>query len=131
MRSLLYLCTALGVIALAAWAYRENHMTQQAMNERRALEREIATLSEAISIQKAEWAYLNRPDRLRDLVDVNFATLKLVPITAAHFGEIGQVVYPLPVSRADISDSIEVYGAVEHLFAPADPLPTDPEEQLP
>jgi hypothetical protein len=59
----LYLCTALAVIALAAWAYRENHLTQQAMNQRRALEREIAALSEALSIQRAEWAYLNRPDR--------------------------------------------------------------------
>lgn len=126
MRSLLYLCTALAVIALAAWAYRENHLTQQAMNERRALERELALLNEGISIQRAEWAYLNRPDRLRELVDVNFATLRLVPITAAHFGEIGQIVYPLPAPRAEIFDSIEVFGAIEHLFAPS-----EPEEQLP
>lgn len=126
MRSLLYFFTALGVIALAAWAYRENHLTQQAMNERRALEREIATLNEAISIQRAEWAYLNRPDRLRDLVDVNFAALRLVPITAAHFGDIGQIVYPLPEPRADVIESIEVFGAIEHLFAPS-----EPEEQLP
>lgn len=126
MRSLLYLCTALGVIALAAWAYRENHLTQQAMNQRGALEREIASLNEAISIQRAEWAYLNRPDRLRELVDMNFVSLRLVPITAAHFGEIGHVVYPLPTPRAEIIDSIEVYGAIEHLFAPS-----EPEEDLP
>ena len=120
MRSFLYLCTALAVIALAAWAYRENHMTQQAMNERRALEREIALLDETISIQRAEWAYLNRPDRLRELVDLNFAQLKLVPITGAHFGEIGQIVYPLPAPRAEISDAIEVYGDIEQLSAPAE-----------
>ncbi|MCC5966727.1 MAG: cell division protein FtsL [Natronohydrobacter sp.] len=126
MRSFLYLCTALAVIALAAWAYRENHMTQQAMNERRALEREIALLNETISIQRAEWAYLNRPDRLRELVDVNFEQLRLVPITGAHFGEIGQIVYPLPAPRAEISDTIEVYGAVEHLFAPSESV-----EQMP
>ncbi|MCH8465457.1 MAG: cell division protein FtsL [Roseinatronobacter sp.] len=115
MRSLLYLCTALAVIALAAWAYRENHLTQQAMNERRALEREIAALTEALSIQRAEWAYLNRPDRLRELVDVNFERLKLIPITASHFGEVGQVVYPLPEARAEFQDGIEVFGAIEHL----------------
>ena len=120
MRSFLYLCTALAVIALAAWAYRENHMTQQAMNERRALEREIALLEETIRIQRAEWAYLNRPDRLRDLVDLNFAQLKLVPITGSHFGEIGQIVYPLPAPRAEISDAIEVYGDIEQLSAPAE-----------
>jgi hypothetical protein len=115
MRSLLYLCTALAVIGLATWAYRENHLTQQAMNERRALEREIAALTEALSIQRAEWAYLNRPDRLRELVDVNFERLKLIPITASHFGDIGQVVYPLPEARAEFHDGIEVFGAIEHL----------------
>jgi hypothetical protein len=126
MKSLLYLCTALGVIALAAWAYRENHLTQQAMNERRALEREIALLNETISIQRAEWAYLNRPDRLRELVDVNFEQLRLVPVTGAHFGEIGQIVYPLPAPQTEISDAIEVFGAVEHLFAPSETMEQTP-----
>ena len=131
MRSFLYLCTALAVIALAAWAYRENHLTQQAMNERRALEREIALLDETISIQRAEWAYLNRPDRLRDLVDLNFAELKLVPMTGKHFGEIGQIVYPLPAPRAEISDAIEVYGAIEHLFSPVEIAPDLTEDDTP
>lgn len=115
MRSLLYLCTALAVIALASWAYRENHLTQQAMNERRALEREIAALSEALSVQRAEWAYLNRPDRLRELVDINFARLRLVPITSAHFGEIGQVAYPMPAGRSDVFDTIALSGEIEQL----------------
>ena len=117
MRSLLYLCTALAVIGLAAWAYRENHQTQQAMNEQRALEREIAALNDSIRIQRTEWAYLNRPDRLRDLVDVNFERLKLVPITADHFGEIGQIAYPMPEHHSDVVESIEVFGAIEHLSA--------------
>ena len=117
MRSLLYLCTALGVIALAAWAYRENHMTQQAMNAQSALERDIAALNEALSIQRAEWAYLNRPDRLRELVDLNFERLKLVPITGTHFGEIGQVAYPMPVARTDVFDTIELSGEIEQLSA--------------
>ncbi|MGY6695296.1 MAG: cell division protein FtsL [Roseinatronobacter sp.] len=108
MRSLLYLSTTLAVIALAAWAYRENHLTQQAMNERRALQREIVALNEALSVQRAEWAWLNRPDRLRELVDVNFGRLKLVPITATHFGEIGQIVYPLPDFQAWQAEDAEL-----------------------
>lgn len=125
MRSLLYLFTALSVIALAAWAYRENHMTQQAMNEKRALERQIVALSEAIRIQRAEWAYLNRPDRLRELVDVNFERLKLVPMAADHFGEIGQIAYPMPEYRSDIIEGIEVFGAIDYLMA------TDEEDDAP
>ena len=126
MRSLLYLFTALAVIGLAAWAYRENHMTQQAMNDRRALEREIAALTEALSIQRAEWAYLNRPDRLRELVDVNFERLKLVPISADHFGEIGMIAYPMPEIRSDVVDTIETFGAIEHLMGT---VTDDPEEE--
>ncbi|MCC5962578.1 MAG: cell division protein FtsL [Rhodobacteraceae bacterium] len=121
MRSLLYLFTALGVIALAAWAYRENHLTRQAMNERGALEREIVLLKQSISIQRTEWAYLNRPDRLRDLVDLNFERLQLVPITSDHFGEIGTIAYPLPEVRSEVVDTIETFGAIEHLMAPLDP----------
>ncbi len=124
MRSLLYLFTALGVIALAAWAYRENHLTQSAMNERSALEREISNLEGSLRIQRAEWAYLNRPDRLRELVDINFERLKLVPITAMHFGEIGQIAYPMPQFGADLGEAIEVFGAIETLSETL-------EEQLP
>ncbi len=116
MRSLLYLCTTLGVIALAAWAYRENHLTQSAMNERRALEREIAGLEESLRMQRAEWAYLNRHDRLRELVDLNFEKLKLVPMTALHFGEIGEIAYPMPDFGADLEDGIEVFGAIESVL---------------
>ena len=115
MRSLLYLCTTLAVIALATWAYRETHLTQQAMNERRALDREVAQLSEALRIQRSEWAYLNRPDRLRVLVDANFDRLPLVPMTADHFGDIGEIAYPLAPVRGTITHSIEVSGAFETL----------------
>lgn len=113
MRSLLYLFTTLCVIALATWAYRETHMTQQAISQQRALERDVARLTEALRIQRAEWAYLNRPDRLRELVNVNFDRLPLIPMTADHFGEIGQIAYPLP--QTALERSIEVSGALETL----------------
>lgn len=115
MRSLFYLLTALGVIGLATWAYRENHLTQQAMNTRTGLEREIARLEAEIAVQQVEWAYLNRPDRLRALVDVNFDALRLVPITADHFGEIGDIAYPTPQARLDVGAGVEVFGPLRQL----------------
>jgi hypothetical protein len=127
MRSLLYLLTTLAVIALATWAYRETHLTQQAMNQQNALEREVARLSEALRIQRTEWAYLNRPDRLRALIDVNFERLPLLPMTADHFGDIGQVAYP-PV-QSQILRSIEVSGDIETLSynVELDAVPADPQ----
>jgi len=94
MRTFLYLVTALGVIGLAFWAYRETHATQQSMSELRQLQREIAQLREAISVQRAEWAFLNRPDRLRELAELNFERLRLMPMAPDQFGEIEQVAFP-------------------------------------
>lgn len=98
MRSFLYVLTALGVMALAVWAYHENHRTQQAQAELRAVEREIRALREALSVQRAEWAYLNRPERLRQLVEMNFDALGLAPLTSGQFGRIEEIVYPAPAS---------------------------------
>jgi hypothetical protein len=94
MRGFLFLLTAVGVIGLAFWAYRETHHTQQATAELRDLRGEIATLRAAISVQRAEWAWLNRPDRLRDLALLNYDRLELMPMLPAQFGAIPEVPYP-------------------------------------
>ena len=96
MRPVLYVLTFLGLIALGFWAYRENYSTQASLREVRKLQREIADLREALSVQRAEWAYLNRPDRLRELVGLNFDHLMLLPMEPAQFGTVHQVAYPLP-----------------------------------
>jgi hypothetical protein len=73
MRPLLYLLTFCCVMALAFWAYRENYATQYGMKEVNVLRADIAHLRESISVQKAEWAYLNRPmtpDQFGDLARV-------------------------------------------------------------
>jgi cell division protein FtsL len=96
MRGLLYLLSALGVMALAVWAYNENHKTQQARAELRELHREIRSLREAIGVQRAEWAYLSRPERLQELAKMNFMRLRLIPLGGGQFGRIDEIVYPLP-----------------------------------
>ncbi len=117
MRSFLFLLSVCAVVVLAFWAYRENHNTRQAMAERTALTREIAALEEAISVQRAEWAYLNRPARLHELVLLNFDRLLLLPMEATHFGTIEQVAYPLPdpapIDLDLLEEGIEVFGAYD------------------
>ena len=96
MRGLLYILTVLGLIGLASWAYHETHRTQAAMSEMRQLQREIGQLREALSVQRAEWAWLNRPDRLRLLAEANFDRLRLMPMRPDQFGEIEQIAFPTP-----------------------------------
>ncbi len=96
MRPVLYGLSFLALIALGFWAYRENNATQASLKHVQALQQQIAGLREAMSLQRAEWAYLNRPDRLRELATANYDRLGLLPMEPAQFGTPGQVAYPTP-----------------------------------
>ncbi|WP_134678956.1 cell division protein FtsL [Paracoccus ravus] len=93
MRSILYLLTTLAVMGMAFWAYRENYRTQAAFNDMERVQREIASLRDDLGVLRAEWAFLNRPARLRELVSLNIEQLKLVPFTAEQFVDVRQVAY--------------------------------------
>jgi hypothetical protein len=109
MRSVLFVLTACAVIALAFWAYRENYRTQQALDVTEQLQSDIRDTRARLSVLRAEWAYLNRPDRLRDLADLNFDSLGLMPMAPAQFGRIDQVAFPLEEEGLlPITDPIEV-----------------------
>lgn len=97
MRALLYVSSALAVMALAFWAYGENYETRRVLRDVEELRRDIGLMREALSVQKAEWAYLNRPERLRALADLNFERLQLMPMSSEHFGDVEQIAYPTPV----------------------------------
>lgn len=96
MRPLTYLACALVVMGLAFWAYRENYRTQAAIADMRQIQREIGGLREDLGVLRAEWAYLNRPDRLRELVDLNFDRLQLIPREAGQVMDLGHIDYPKP-----------------------------------
>jgi hypothetical protein len=110
MRGLFYTVSALAVMGLGYWAYYENYETQEALRTASALQSEIGSSRETLSVLAAEWAYLNRPERLRDLADLNFPDLELLPITPEQFGDVAQVIYPAPEIELKISD---INGAVD------------------
>lgn len=115
MRALVYLMTVLAVMGLAFWAYRENYRTQAQIDEMQAVQNEIARLRDDLGVLRAEWAYLNRPDRLRALVDMNFDRLRLGPVQATQFGNARNVDYPDPNAvAAGAADA----AAGEDLLAP-------------
>jgi hypothetical protein len=112
MRPVLYVLSFLALIALGFWAYRENYATQAALKEVQALQRQIVGLRESLSVQRAEWAYLNRPDRLRELATANFDRLGLLPMDPSQFGTAAEVAYP-QVGLPTIDFATEVQGTVE------------------
>ena len=111
MRPVLYVLSFLALIALGFWAYRENYATQAALKEVEALQRQIVGLREGLSVQRAEWAYLNRPDRLRDLATANFDRLGLMPMEPSQFGSAAQIAYP-QAALPDISFTTDIQGTI-------------------
>ena len=96
MRGLLYVLSGLAVIGLAFWAYQENYKTQEEIRRLRSLHAQIGAAHERLGMLNAEWAYLNRPDRLTDLADLNFDRLGLLPLMPDAFGAVTDIIYPLP-----------------------------------
>ena len=81
VKLLLNLSAIVLVVICATWAYRVNYATQEAMNRVADLESRSPREREALAVLNAEWAYLNRPDRLRALVAANAEALGLVELT--------------------------------------------------
>lgn len=112
MRSIVYVLTALAVFGMAFWAYRENYVTQQVLKDSKGLHRQIGAAQVRLSVLRAEWAYLNRPDRLMELSEINFDRLGLLPLRPDQFGRIDEVSYPdeelLPITNpVDVSTMSE------------------------
>ena len=119
MKSVLYVLSAFAVMGLAFWAYHENYQTQQALKDVEQLQREIGARRESLAVLRAEWAYLNRPERLNDLVNMNFERLGLLPLTPEQFGRVEQLSYPVTHdiipglgSDFDIDNSVSVHLAL-------------------
>jgi hypothetical protein len=114
MRPVIYVLSFISVLALGFWAYREHYQTREALNEVSALQSEIANLREALTLQRAEWAYLNRPNRLRELSTLNFDRLGLLPLQPEQFGDIAQVTYPAADFFAGIIDNpVSIIGMLD------------------
>ena len=94
MKTFLYLLAGVLVVFAASWTYKVNYQVQAAEDRVASLQRAIKREREAIAVLGAEWAYLNRPERLRALSETYYNELRLMPINASHFAELRDV--PLP-----------------------------------
>jgi hypothetical protein len=100
MRVFVVFCAVCLVVALGYWAYNQSILTQQAMRQVTDLDRAINQERARLAVLRAEWAYLNRPDRLRDLAVLNFDDLQLLPITSGNFGVVDMLPYPPQIAGA-------------------------------
>lgn len=118
MRTLVLVLSFLAVIGSAFWAYSENYRTQAELKSMQELRNEIGSLRESLGMLRAEWAYLNRPDRLQELATLNFDRLGLFPLEPDQLQPVRRVAYPLPPEDLVIENPTDTLGDVE--TAPAD-----------
>lgn len=96
MKGLAYILSALAVFGLAFWAYQENYATQRVLKNTQRLQHQIGAAQVRLGVLRAEWAYLNRPNRLLELSEINFDRLGLLPLRPDQFGRVDEVSYPSP-----------------------------------
>lgn len=101
MRAFVTLCITMAVVVVATWAYRVNYETRAVRAELRTLNAAIASESEALQMLEVEWAYLNRPERLAQLVTEHADVLGLMPADPGHYGRAEQIPYPSEISRSE------------------------------
>ncbi|HSF94812.1 MAG TPA: hypothetical protein VLA52_07275 [Thermohalobaculum sp.] len=82
------------VVAAASWTYHINYRTKLALERIDDLRAGIAAEREATNILRVEWAYLNRPERLRRLVEASNDQLQLEPMGPQHFDDVAAVPFP-------------------------------------
>lgn len=109
------LVAAVIVIGLGYWAYHQTIQTQMADRDVDRLQRQIATEHERLGVLRAEWAYLNRPDRLRELAQFNFDRLGLLPLAPDQFGDAAQIPFPAPDALHDNASLPDGYSEEEPL----------------
>lgn len=99
MKNLFLGCLVVMVMGLAFWGYTENYTTKSTLDDIIQLNSDIGLAHSRLRILSAEWAYLNRPARLLQLVNTNFDDLKLLQLTSDHFASLEQIPYPDPDLR--------------------------------
>ncbi len=105
MRLVLQISAVVLVGVCATWAYKVNYAAQDGLRRNNALKREIRHEQQALEVLRAEWDYLNRPERLRAMVEEHNKQLQLVPLQPDHFGNVAMIAFP-PV-EIDVTDLVE------------------------
>ena len=88
MKVFFYIIGSLSVFFVAYWSYSINYETRKNIDKAEKLKLQIKDNMEHYEILKAEWAYLNRPERLEKLVEKYFNYLRLMPISSLNYSDI-------------------------------------------
>ena len=97
------------IAVLAIGLYLVKYSVQDVQRNVVTLKSQLATEKESLHLLNAEWAYLNRPDRLRQLADRH---LDLVPLDSRQIEQVSA----LPAA-AVVMDEPSQHAAIQQVSA--------------
>ena len=89
--------------ALAMGLYLVKYSVQNIQREVATMKEEVAREKESLHLLNAEWAYLNRPERLRKLADRHLA---LVPLDSRRIENMNLLPAAATVESSEAMDSM-------------------------
>ncbi len=109
------------LIGSAVYAYRVKYDSIVLAEQVNKLKSRIHREKDAIAVLKAEWQYVNRPDRVQSLADAH-TELKAMPITSVvRWAEL-----PARQATGDvIAGKLEALGLIESTATPSSAKPAD------
>lgn len=96
MIRVLNIVLVVAVIALSIGLYDIKYRAEAAEKRAQQIERDITSEQEGIRVLRAEWSYLNQPERVQELAQ---RYTKLEPLKAAQIGSFADV--PMPHKTDD------------------------------
>lgn len=103
-------------VAAGIGLFYAKHRVQALEEELAGLQQRILTDREAIHVLKAEWSFLNDPDRLADLARRH---LELAPIAGAQLATVDEVPEKLPLAPETLEPPADGVTAPETETVPA------------
>lgn len=99
--TLLFMVLAIG---LALVLFGVKYEVQDVEEELAQLDQDIANERRSIHVLRAEWAYLNNPERLRGLAKSH---LDLQPLAPEQLGSFASLPWPTPPAQAGIASALK------------------------
>ena len=123
----LHMIAITALIASAGYAYSIKYDTLYYAEQVRELKGKIQRQRDSIAVLRAEWAYLNRPDRLQVAVEQH---LDLQPMTVQQLARLSDLPDRQPREDA-LARKLEALGLLEPTATPKDKAAAAPQTQTP
>ncbi len=121
MIKLLHFLAMSALVGSAGYAYSIKYETLYLAEEVTKMKAKVQRERDAIAVLRAEWQYLNRPDRLQVAVERH---LDLQPLNVQHLARLSDLPNRAP-RNDEIGRKLEVLGLLQPTATPKDNRPSD------